>query len=136
MAAAKSLEGVLVKRAHQQETYTEFQVREFVKCADPVTGPAYFMDNYFNIQHPTKGKMLYHPFDYQKRLIDIYHNYRFSISLMPRQTGKCLSSGTNITVMNNKTGKQYELPIGLYYRFMQAKRDSCPLPDISDYETK
>ena len=89
---AKSLEGVLVKRAHQLETYTEQQIQEFVKCADPVTGPEYFMSNYFYIQHPTKGKMLYQPFDYQKRLITTYHQYRFSISLMPRQTGKSTSA--------------------------------------------
>ena len=50
------------------------------------------MDNFFHIQHPVKGKMLYHPFDYQKRLIDTYHNYRFSISMMPRQTGKSTSA--------------------------------------------
>lgn len=89
---AKSLEGVLVKRAHQLETYTEHQIQEFIKCADPVTGPEYFMSNYFYIQHPTKGKMLYQPFDYQSRLINTYHNYRFSISLMPRQTGKSTSA--------------------------------------------
>ena len=87
-----SMETALVKRAHQAETYTEHQIREFAKCADPVTGPAYFMDNYFHIQHPTKGKMLYHPFEYQKKLIDTYHNNRFSISLMPRQTGKTTSA--------------------------------------------
>ena len=62
------------------------------RCMDPVTGPEYFMDNYFYIQHPTKGKMLYHPFEYQKKLIHNYHNYRFSISLMPRQTGKSTSA--------------------------------------------
>jgi hypothetical protein len=59
---------------------------EFARCADPVTGPEYFMSNYFYIQHPVKGKMLYTPFEYQRKLIDTYHNNRFSISLMPRQT--------------------------------------------------
>lgn len=82
----------LVKTPHQKESYTEKQILEFARCADPVTGPEYFMDNYFYIQHPTKGKMLYHPFEYQKKLIDTYHNYRFSISLMPRQTGKSTSA--------------------------------------------
>jgi hypothetical protein len=52
----------------------------------------YFLDNFFFIQHPVKGRMLYHPFDYQRRLIDVYHNYRFSISMMPRQTGKSTSA--------------------------------------------
>ena len=36
--------------------------------------------------------MLYEPFDYQKRLIHTYHNYRYSIALMPRQTGKSTSA--------------------------------------------
>jgi hypothetical protein len=89
---SKSLEGVLVKKAHSKMNYTPDQIQEFVKCADPVNGPMYFMDNFFSIQHPTKGKMIYHPFEYQKELINTYHNYRFSISLMPRQTGKSTSA--------------------------------------------
>jgi hypothetical protein len=89
---SKSLEGVLVKPAHKKQVFTEHELEEFMRCADPVTGPAYFMDNYFYIQHPTRGKMLYHPFEYQKRLIETYHNYRFSISMMPRQTGKSTSA--------------------------------------------
>jgi hypothetical protein len=52
----------------------------------------YFLNNFFNIQHPVQGKMLYHPFEYQKRLINNYHTNRFSISLMPRQTGKSTSA--------------------------------------------
>jgi hypothetical protein len=52
----------------------------------------YFMNNFFYIQHPVRGKMLYHPFEYQKRLINNYHRNRFSISLMPRQTGKSTSA--------------------------------------------
>jgi hypothetical protein len=88
---AKPLESVLVKPAHRSVSWTEREILEFARCADPVTGPQYFLDNYFYIQHPTRGKMIYHPFEYQKRLIDTYHNYRFSVSLMPRQTGKTTS---------------------------------------------
>ena len=92
MATAKGTDNVLVKKPHQQTAFTQAQIQEFVKCSDPVTGPEYFMSNYFYIQHPTKGRMLYEPFDYQKRLINTYHNYRYSISLMPRQTGKSTSA--------------------------------------------
>ena len=81
-------ETALVKTPYSKITYTQQQIDEFVACADPVTGPQFFLDNFFHIQHPTRGRMLYHPFDYQKRLIDVYHNYRYSISMMPRQTGK------------------------------------------------
>ena len=85
-------ESTLVKAPYRQQHWTDEQLSEFMACADPVTGPEYFMDHFFHIQHPTKGKMLYHPFDYQKRLIDTYHNYRYSISMMPRQTGKSTSA--------------------------------------------
>jgi len=85
---AKSLEGVLVKPAHRKEKYTNEQIIEFARCADPLTGPMYFLANYFYIQHPTKGRLLYDPFDYQHELIDIYHNHRFSINLLGRQMGK------------------------------------------------
>lgn len=90
--AKGTLETVIVKKAHQAENWTEQQIIEIAKCADPVTGPSYFMNTYFHIQHPTKGGIQYHQFDYQQRLIDTYHNYRFSISLMPRQTGKSTSA--------------------------------------------
>ncbi len=84
----KNTEIVLVKAPYQRETYTAEQLEEFAKCADPVSGPHYFLENFFYIQHPTRGRMLYKPFEYQKRLIDTYHNNRFSISMLPRQTGK------------------------------------------------
>jgi len=82
----------LIKSPYKKQSWTDEQLEEFLKCADPDTGPQYFMDNFFYIQHPVRGKMLYHPFDYQKRLIDTYHNYRYSISMMPRQTGKSTSA--------------------------------------------
>lgn len=78
----------LIKTPHQAQSWTMEQMREMVKCADPLTGPQYFLETYFYIQHPTKGRLLYEPFEYQRRLVDVYHNYRFNISLMPRQTGK------------------------------------------------
>jgi hypothetical protein len=89
---SKSLEGVLVKAPHRRHPYTEQQIDDFVACADPVMGPQYFMSHFFYIQHPLHGKMLYQPYEFQDRLIETYHNYRFSISMMPRQTGKSTSA--------------------------------------------
>ena len=88
----KSSEPTLVKTPYKNTLYTDQQLQDFARCADPQTGPEYFMDNFFYIQHPTRGRMQYHPFEYQKRLIHTYHNYRFSISMMPRQTGKSTSA--------------------------------------------
>jgi hypothetical protein len=89
---SKDLETAIIKAPYKRMSYTEQQILELARCADPVTGPQYFMDNYFFIQHPTKGAIQYHPFEYQERLIETYHNYRYSISLMPRQTGKSTSA--------------------------------------------
>ena len=78
----------LIKTPYRKTYYTKKQLEEFARCADPLTGPEYFLEHFFYIQHPTRGKMKYFPYEYQKRLIDTYHNNRYSISLMPRQTGK------------------------------------------------
>jgi hypothetical protein len=86
--AAKSLDGVLIKKANQQETYTANAIQDFAKCLDPDTGYLYFLKNYFYIQHPVKGKLLFEPFEYQVRLLESYHNFRFNINMLPRQTGK------------------------------------------------
>lgn len=82
----------LIKNPHKPENFTPKQLEEFAKCADPKTGPLFFMENFFTIQHPTRGSMLYKPYQYQEELIKTYHNYRYSISLMPRQTGKSTSA--------------------------------------------
>lgn len=85
---SKSLDGVLTKKANQQETYTEKQIEDIVKCMDPEDGFLYFAKNFAYIQHPVKGKLLFEPFEYQERLLKSYHNYRFNINMLPRQTGK------------------------------------------------
>jgi hypothetical protein len=85
---AKSLEGVLVKKAHVRQKWTESEIEQMQLCMDPITGPEYFIKNYFYIQHPTKGQMLFEPFEFQTRLLHSYHNYRFNVNMMPRQTGK------------------------------------------------
>lgn len=83
----------LVKNPYTKTVFkTDKELQDFIKCCDPDTGYLYFMDNFFYIQHPTKGSMVYHPWPYQERLIDTYHRYRYSISLMPRQSGKSTSA--------------------------------------------
>jgi hypothetical protein len=83
----------LIKTPYTKTSFAnDQQLEDFIKCSDPATGYLYFMDNFFMIQHPTRGAMNYHPWDFQERLIETYHKYRFSISLMPRQTGKSTSA--------------------------------------------
>ena len=85
---SKSLESALIKKPYLAVTFTEYELEEFARCADPVSGPKYFLSRYFYIQHPVRGKLQYQPFDYQDELIDIYHENRYSINLLGRQMGK------------------------------------------------
>ena len=85
--------GELVKPAYKKTHFkNQTEIEDFAKCCDPDTGFMYFMDNFFYIQHPTQGSIQYHPYEYQERLINTYHNYRYSIALMPRQSGKSTSA--------------------------------------------
>jgi len=85
---AKSLDGVLTKKAHTKEKFTEDQIKDLLACADPETGYLYFARHFFYIQHPVKGKMLFQPFEYQVGLLHSYHDYRFNVNMLPRQSGK------------------------------------------------
>jgi hypothetical protein len=59
-----------------------------MKCLDPETGYLHFLTNYFYIQHPTRGKLLFDPFPYQYDLLKAYHTKRLSINMIGRQQGK------------------------------------------------
>jgi len=85
---AASLDGVLIKKANRQETFTEEQIVDLQSCMDPDEGYLYFARKFAFIQHPVQGKLLFDPYEYQLRLMHSYHNYRFNINMMPRQTGK------------------------------------------------
>ena len=75
----------LVKSPYKKEKYTAEQIKEFAKCA---SDPQYFITEYVWIQHPIKGRMRFDLFDFQRGLLDSYHNYRYSIALISRQMGK------------------------------------------------
>jgi hypothetical protein len=85
---SKSLDGVLIKKANKKEQYTEEQIADLMACMDPESGYLYFAKKFAYIQHPVQGKLLYNPYDYQLGLMHSYHNFRFNINMMPRQTGK------------------------------------------------
>jgi len=86
--ASKSLDGNLVKKAHSTQRFTNQQIEELLQSSDPSTGPAYFLKNFFFIQHPTKGKITYEAFAYQEELLESYHAHRFSVNMLGRQMGK------------------------------------------------
>ena len=81
-------DSALVKKPHVKTPFTNEQLTEFAKTADRKNGAYFFMDNFFWIQHPVRGRIQYKAFPYQVKLLQVYHENRFSINMLSRQTGK------------------------------------------------
>lgn len=85
---SSKFDGNLVKPAYKQIRYTKEQIDELRNCMHPDTGPMYFLKNFMWIQHPTRGRIQFAPYEFQEGLVDAYHNYRKSINMVSRQMGK------------------------------------------------
>jgi hypothetical protein len=75
----------LVKKAGVVHEFLPEQIKELIKCSDDVV---YFVSNYCKIITLDRGLQTFKPFDYQKRMLDIFNKSRFVINLLPRQMGK------------------------------------------------
>jgi hypothetical protein len=93
----KSLDGVLTKKANTREKFSEQQISDLANCMDPDKGYLHFSKHFAFIQHPVKGKLLFDPYGYQERLLESYHNFRFNINMLPRQTGKTTCAAVYLT---------------------------------------
>jgi len=58
--------------------------QEYKKCA---ANPAYFLSKYSYIQHPTRGRMLFDLYHYQKNALKDFHDHDYNIVLKGRQIG-------------------------------------------------
>ena len=74
-----------LKAAAVRHSYTEEQIKEFVKCAKD---PAYFIERYVNIVSIDEGLIPFKLYDFQKTMVDTFHDNRFTICKLPRQSGK------------------------------------------------
>ena len=78
-----------LKKANVQQEFSEEQILEFMKCAGD---PVYFAKNYMKIVSLDEGLVQFKPYDFQEKLIRNFHENRFNICKMPRQTGKSTTS--------------------------------------------
>ena len=74
-----------LKKANTAIEFTEEQVIEFLKCKED---PVYFANNYIKIVSSDEGLTQFHPYHFQEKLINNFHENRFNICKMPCQTGK------------------------------------------------
>ena len=108
----------LLKKANVQQEFTAEQVEEFIKCKED---PIYFATNYIKIVSLDEGLTQFKPYDFQEKLIRNFHEHRFNICKMPRQTGKSTTSvsyllhyavfndNVNIGILANKAATARDL---------------------------
>ena len=108
----------LLKKANTPIEFTQEQIEEYIKCRED---PVYFAQNYVKIVTLDHGLQPFKTYDFQEKLINNFHNNRFNICKMPRQTGKsttCVSyllhyaifnDSVNIGILANKATTAREL---------------------------
>jgi len=58
--------------------------QEYIKCAKD---PAYFMKKYCYIQHPTRGRILFSLYPFQSKVLHLFRDHDYIITLKSRQLG-------------------------------------------------
>lgn len=69
--------------------FSQHEQDEFIKCVDD---PIYFATKYIKIVNVDRGLMPFEMWDFQKDMLQSFHENRFSICKLPRQVGKTTTS--------------------------------------------
>ena len=107
-----------LKRANTTIDFTPEQVQEFIKCSED---PVYFVENYIKIVSLDEGLVPFEMYDFQKNMLNRFHNNRFNIAKLPRQSGKSttvvsyllhyalFNSNVNVAILANKAATAREM---------------------------
>ena len=107
-----------LKAANQKTKFTKKQVEEFIRCQN---NPIYFITEYLKIVTLDHGLQPFKLYNFQKEMVDTFHNNRFTICKLPRQTGKStviiayllhyaiFNANVNIAILANKAAVARDL---------------------------
>ena len=107
-----------LKKANVKVEFTQENIEEFIKCK---SDPVYFAKNYIKIVSLDEGLVPFSLYPFQEKLINNFHNDRFNICKMPRQTGKSttvvsyllhyavFNDNVNIAILANKASTARDL---------------------------
>ena len=107
-----------LKKAGTEIQFTKKQVHEWIKCKED---PLYFALNYIQIINLDEGLVPFSMYDFQKEIMKDFHENRFNIAKLPRQTGKSttvvayllhyalFNDSVNIGILANKASTAREL---------------------------
>ena len=107
-----------LKKANTAIEFTQENILEFMRCKED---PVYFANRYIKIVSLDEGLVPFRMYPFQKKLISNFHENRFNICKMPRQTGKSttvvsyllhyavFNDNINIAILANKASTARDL---------------------------
>ena len=107
-----------LKRANVQQEWTKKELLEYKRCMDD---PLYFIQTYVKIISLDEGLIPFKMYNFQKEMVGTFHNNRFTICKLPRQSGKSttmisyllhyalFNPSVNIAILANKAATARDL---------------------------
>ena len=107
-----------LKRANVNTSFSPEEVQEFIKCSQD---PVYFIRNYIKIVNLDEGIVNFDLYDFQEDMVNRFHEHRFNIAKLPRQSGKStvvtayllwyaiFNDNVNIAILANKAATAREM---------------------------
>ncbi len=107
-----------LKRANVQQEWTKKQLLEYKRCMED---PLYFIQTYVRIVSLDEGLVPFKMYPFQKEMVGTFHNNRFTICKLPRQSGKStvmvsyllhyalFNPSVNIAILANKAATARDL---------------------------
>ena len=107
-----------LKRANVQQEWTKKQLLEYSRCMED---PLHFIQTYVKIVSLDEGLIPFKMYNFQKEMVGTFHNNRFTICKLPRQSGKSttmisyllhyalFNPSVNIAILANKAATARDL---------------------------
>ncbi len=107
-----------LKKSNVTQEFSQEEVAEYLKCAKD---PVYFIANYIQIVSLDKGLVPFDMYDFQVGMVEKFHEHRFNIAKLPRQSGKStivtsyllwyvlFNANVNVAILANKAATAREM---------------------------
>ena len=107
-----------LKKSNVPQEFSKEEIAEYLKCAKD---PIYFIRTYIRIVSLDEGVIPFAMYDFQEAMVQKFHDHRFNIAKLPRQSGKStivtayllwyvlFNDNVNIAILANKAPTAREM---------------------------
>ena len=107
-----------LKKANVPQEFSKKNVAEYLKCQ---SDPVYFIKKYIKIVSLDEGVVPFNLYDFQEEMVGKFHDHRFNIAKLPRQSGKStvvtayllwyvlFNDNVNVAILANKAATAREM---------------------------